>query len=53
MQYDLVKHRGYVANDATPSMELLYYYSKYRKDREQKPPGNGRQVVRVGKDYVA
>lgn len=48
MEYDLLKHRGFMADDHTPSMKLLYFYSKYRKDRENaKPQGNGK-TIRVG-----
>lgn len=35
MEYDLLKYRGLQPNDSMPSMKLLYFYSKYRKDREE------------------
>lgn len=51
MEYDLLKHRNFQADDSTASMRLLYFYSRYRKDREEakaaaSAAGGGR-VVRV------
>ena len=34
MEYDLLKYRGLQPDDAMPSLKLLYFYSKYKKDRE-------------------
>jgi len=35
MQYELLRHRGLQPNDELPSMSLLYFYSKYKKEREE------------------
>lgn len=35
MSYDLLKYRGFRVTNETDSMELLYFYGKYKKDREK------------------
>lgn len=35
MQYDLAKHRHLQPDMNMPSKTLLYFYSRYRKDREE------------------
>lgn len=34
MEYALLSQRGWSCSDNTPAMKLLYFYSKYRKERE-------------------
>lgn len=34
MQYDLAAHRNIALDSNMPSMALLYFYSKYKKERE-------------------
>jgi hypothetical protein len=49
MQYDLLKHRGLQPVDDVSSMTLLYFYSKYRKDREDARNANTNlRTIRVG-----
>jgi hypothetical protein len=34
MEYDLLKNRGLQPNQDLESMKLLYFYGKYKKERE-------------------
>lgn len=34
MQYELLTHRGFQPSSNIPSMTLLFFYSKYKKERE-------------------
>lgn len=54
MEYALLKHRGLQPDPRMESMRLLYFYSKYRKDREDTKNNaanggvGGRRVIRMG-----
>ena len=49
MEYDLLKYRGFQADETTSSMKLLYFYSKYKKDREddRNAQNKGSRVIRM------
>jgi hypothetical protein len=49
MEYELLDNRGFIATQSTPSMKLLYFYSKYRKQREEQrsKAASGNRVIRV------
>jgi hypothetical protein len=49
MSYDLLKYRGFKVTSETDSMELLYFYGKYKKDREKAAQQTGQP--RVTKAY--
>lgn len=46
MQYELMSDRGMQPVEDMPSMSLLYFYSRYRKDRQAKPGKTGGQKVK-------
>ncbi len=49
MQYELMSDRGMQPVEDMPSMSLLYFYSRYRKDRQTKPNGKtGQRVKNTG-----
>lgn len=45
MQYDLANYRGIAIDEELASMSLLYFYSKYKKEREaaQQQPATTRR----------
>ncbi len=51
MQYELVRDRGWYFSEDMPSMDLLYLYSKYKKDREAAKPKSN--TVKIGRNRMS